>query len=60
MRLLNANYKLSNTNVMSHNIGQLEEEVENMNMIKYLAIAAVDVKKNRDIAANINLNSSKD
>ena len=36
----------------------LEEEVENMNMIRYLAVAAVDVKNNRDIAAGMDLSKS--
>eukprot|EP00347_Sterkiella_histriomuscorum_P022103 403331668 len=58
LKLLNSNYKLNNSNVMSQNIGMLEDEVENMNMIRYLAIAAVDVKNNRDIAAGIDLSKS--
>ncbi|CDW84427.1 UNKNOWN [Stylonychia lemnae] len=50
-KLLEANFKMNNTNVMSENLSLLEHDVEGLSMIRYLAIAAVDVSKNRDVVA---------
>ena len=42
---------MNNTNVMSENLSLLEHDVEGLNMIRYLAIAAVDVSKGRDVVS---------
>lgn len=51
-KLLAADYKLSNTNVLSTNLELLETEVKNLNTIHYLAVASVDVKNGKDAYAN--------
>lgn len=46
-KLLQSNFKLNNSNVMSENFKELEKDVENMNMITYLALASIELKKAR-------------
>lgn len=43
--ILENNYKMSNPNLLSMQLGQLEKEVTDMNMIRYLALASIDEKK---------------
>lgn len=47
-KLIEMNLRLNNTNVVQENFEQLERDVQNLSMMRYLAVAAVDVRKGRD------------
>ena len=50
-KLIEMNVRLNNTNVVQENFEMLEKEVSKLSMMRYLAVAAVDVRKNRDYAS---------
>ena len=52
-KLLESNIKMTTPNVLSEHLSQLEDEVNSLSMLRYLAIATVDVKNGVDVISQM-------